>query len=229
MEDAPPAQADAMTQDKAELRLLYFMSAGRAEPVRWILALKGVDYEDHRIVKETEWAEYKPDMPWGQVPVLYVNGEPLAQTVAICRYLAELHHLKPATPRLCARADEVAESVSDLTNKAAEVRRASEPDRKAALRAAFLDSRLPAFLQQLEPKLVENEFLCGAEVCWADIYLATMLETIGAICGVADPSVGFPRTAALVSRVRQIPAIAAWIARRPPSIVGESPVAAAEQ
>ena len=43
-----------------ELRLLYFLSAGRAEPIRWILALKGVSYEDHRIDKPTQWKDFKP-------------------------------------------------------------------------------------------------------------------------------------------------------------------------
>ncbi|KAF0307546.1 Glutathione S-transferase [Amphibalanus amphitrite] len=164
-------------------------------------------------------------MPWGQVPVLYINGEPLPQTVAICRYLAELYSLKPSTAWRCARADAVAEAVSDITNRAATVRRATDPGVKKVLRAEFLETRLPEFLTQLEEKLNEGQFLCGEQVCWVDIYLATMLEVIGAICRVDDPSAGFPRTAALVSRVRSIPEIAAWIARRPPSIVGEDPPA----
>ena len=103
-------------------------------------------------------------MPWGQVPVLYVNGEPLTQTVAICRYLAELHLLKPATALLCARADAVAEAVSDITNRAAEVRRASDPGQKGVLRAAFLETRLPTFLRQMEQQLNDDQFLCGDEV-----------------------------------------------------------------
>ena len=105
-----------------------------------------------------------PDMPWGQVPVLYVNGEPLAQTVAICRYLAELYSLRPATGWLCARADAVAEAVSDITDRAAAVRRATDPETKAALRAAFLETRLPQFLTQLERQLTGEGFLCGQQV-----------------------------------------------------------------
>ena len=103
-------------------------------------------------------------MPWGQVPVLYINGEPLTQTVAICRYLAELHLLKPATALHCARADAVAEAVSDITNRAAEVRRATDPQTKLALRSVFLETRLPLFLEQLERQLSDDEFLCGDEV-----------------------------------------------------------------
>jgi len=217
-----------MSEKPADMRLLYFMTAGRAEPMRWILALRGVDYRDHRIVKEVDWESYKPDMPWGQVPVLYIDDEPLCQTVAICRYLGELYHLKPATVRLCARADEVAEAVSDITNRASQVRRAAAAD-KVALRSMFLETHLPVFLRHLEAKLKEGEFLCGAEVCWADIYLATMLEVIGAICAVSDISAGFPRTAALVARVRRLPEIAAWIESRPPSIVGEDPPAKTQQ
>ena len=103
-------------------------------------------------------------MPWGQVPVLYVNGEPLAQTVAICRYLAELHSLRPATAWLCARSDAVAEAVSDVTDRAATVRRAADPQTKMALRSAFLETQLPQFLTQLERQLAEDGFLCGEQV-----------------------------------------------------------------
>ena len=62
--DQEPRQEAGKRQKSGEqeLRLLYFTSAGRAEPIRWILALKGVSYEDHRIDKPTQWKDFKPGL-----------------------------------------------------------------------------------------------------------------------------------------------------------------------
>ena len=68
-----PAQERGQDQESAqdqELRLLYFLSAGRAEPIRWILALKRVNYEDHRIDKSTQWKDFKPGVCEGGRPLV---------------------------------------------------------------------------------------------------------------------------------------------------------------
>ena len=43
----------------ANIKLVYFDTAGRAEISRLILAQAGVKYEDKRVTKE-EWAAMKP-------------------------------------------------------------------------------------------------------------------------------------------------------------------------
>ena len=58
-------------------------------------------------------------MPYGHVPVLYVDGKPLCQSVAICRYLGRMHDLAVDDPWEAARGDEVAGSVNDLITPAA--------------------------------------------------------------------------------------------------------------
>lgn len=103
-------------------------------------------------------------MPWGQVPVLYIDDKPLSQTVAICRLLATQYDLTPEGHFLQARADELTEATSDVTNLAAAVRRAA-PSQKPTIKKNFLENQLPNFLKRLENQLSEGEnFCCGNKV-----------------------------------------------------------------
>ncbi|ETN80926.1 glutathione S-transferase protein [Necator americanus] len=68
-------------------KLTYFAIRGAGECARQIFALADQEFEDVRLDKE-QFAKVKPDLPFGQVPVLEVDGKQLAQSLAICRYLA---------------------------------------------------------------------------------------------------------------------------------------------
>merc|ERR1719422_1475289 len=75
-----------MAQPK--LKISYFNFTGRAEISRLVCAAAGRDFEDHRY-KEGEWAESARDKtPFGQCPVLTVDGKQYGQSLAICTYLA---------------------------------------------------------------------------------------------------------------------------------------------
>ncbi len=56
-----------------------------------------VPFEDVRFKRE-QWPELKPKMPFGQVPVLEVDGKMLAQSSAMERYVAKLVGLMPEDP-----------------------------------------------------------------------------------------------------------------------------------
>ncbi|GKZ01362.1 hypothetical protein MPSEU_001087200 [Mayamaea pseudoterrestris] len=69
------------------IKLTYFDFGGRAEPIRLALALSKIPFEDHRISR-ADWLALKPNTPYGQVPLLTVDGdEPKAQSMAILRYV----------------------------------------------------------------------------------------------------------------------------------------------
>ena len=66
---------------------------GKAEPARLAFAVKGVAFEDV-LLTGSSWETIKPTTPWGQVPVLEVDGQQLAQSGAINSYVGrELGHL----------------------------------------------------------------------------------------------------------------------------------------
>jgi glutathione S-transferase len=72
------------------LKLTYFNIQGAAEKVRLALTLGRIPFEDHR-VPFAEWAALKPQTPYGQLPLLSIDGgEPMAQSDAMLRYVGTL-------------------------------------------------------------------------------------------------------------------------------------------
>ena len=96
-------------------KLYYFNLRGRAELVRLIFAYAGVEYEDVRFDRNTEWPTiYKNKMPFGQCPVLEVDGKMLAQSNTIGRYLARKFGLAGKDEWEQAQVDMYADCIMDL-------------------------------------------------------------------------------------------------------------------
>ncbi|VVC88622.1 unnamed protein product [Leptidea sinapis] len=70
----------------------YFPVKAMGESIRMLLAYGGQEFEDKRIGKD-DWPAYKESMPFGQMPVLEINGKKYAQTVAIARLLGRKYGL----------------------------------------------------------------------------------------------------------------------------------------
>merc|ERR1712080_371797 len=69
------------------VKLVYFELEGRAELTRFLLRAGNIDFEDCRI-SLSAWPQHKANFPFGQLPVLYWDGEELAQAPAIARFVA---------------------------------------------------------------------------------------------------------------------------------------------
>lgn len=69
-------------------KLSYFSVKALGEPIRFLLSYGGEDFQDVRFEKE-DWLNLKPNYPFGQVPVLEVDGKVAHQSIAIARYLAK--------------------------------------------------------------------------------------------------------------------------------------------
>merc|ERR1712108_108297 len=69
------------------VKFVYFDIQAKGELTRLLLAAGNIDYEDFR-VGFSDWpGEIKATTPFGQMPVLYWDGEELAQSMAISRLL----------------------------------------------------------------------------------------------------------------------------------------------
>jgi hypothetical protein len=72
------------------LKLTYFDIQGVAEKIRLAFHLGGVEFEDVRI-GFPEWAAMKPTTPYGQLPIMSIDGAPpMAQSDAMLRYAGRL-------------------------------------------------------------------------------------------------------------------------------------------
>lgn len=98
--------------------LTYFDVRARAELSRLILAAGGIQYEDNRIGLpfDEAWKELKPNTPFGSVPILEYDGEVLAQSVTIARFLAKKAGLAGRNELEMAKTDMIVDHTIDLLN-----------------------------------------------------------------------------------------------------------------
>uniref|UniRef100_A0A6A7G4J4 glutathione transferase n=2 Tax=Hirondellea gigas TaxID=1518452 RepID=A0A6A7G4J4_9CRUS len=204
----------------AEYRLEYFNLRGRAEPVRWLLAVAEQPYQDIRYNKETEWPRRKSETPYGKLPVLYVDGRPLSQSVAICRYLGVRHGLAASDPWLAAVGDEVADSVHDLLPHGAQIvyaKLANDTEKSKRLATEFYTSTLPPAVRELERRLQQNTYFCGDQLTWVDVFVTCYLSQMKG--QNSDCLNSAPKLRALMASVTKMPSLKKWLDERPHTVM----------
>ncbi|XP_018336155.1 glutathione S-transferase [Agrilus planipennis] len=195
-------------------KLIYFNSRGRAETIRLIFAYAGVEYEDVRIPKE-RWNEYKKKTPFGRLPVLEIDGKPVAETLAIARYLAKVYGLNGKNDWEDLKCDELVGALDDLKQGVGQFRREEDPVKKEELKVKLMREIIPFYLAKFEKIVSENNGHCvGSNVTWCDLLFAASLESFENVFGKTALE-QYPSLKALKESVYNIPSIAAWVARRP--------------
>ncbi|KAK6738219.1 hypothetical protein RB195_020369 [Necator americanus] len=81
-----------------------------------IFVLAGQKYEDVRYSFE-EWPKHKDEMPFGQIPVLEVDGKQLGQSFAIVRFLSRKFGFAGKSPFEEALVDSIADQYKDYFNE----------------------------------------------------------------------------------------------------------------
>ncbi|KAF0704596.1 Aste57867_7314 [Aphanomyces stellatus] len=202
------------------LKLTYFaISTGRAEVVRLALAIGGIPFEDDRVTFP-QWPALKPTLPFQQMPVLTVNGDTIAQNVAIARYVGTLAGLYPsANPLEAARVDEIFLAVEDIRSvllgllgiqdeaaRKAEGEKISATTLTQALR--LLDARLTA-KSKGTPYLLDK--LSMADL---DVYTIVSVTKSGWLAGISTTVAdAFPKVSAVYNAVAAHPKVAEWVAK----------------
>merc|ERR1711881_128132 len=92
------------------------MGRGRAEIAQLMFAEAGVDYEDHRF-EFAQWPEEKEKTLWGQVPMLYIDEKPLAQSGSINRFLAATLGFMGDTHLSAGYCDTIYETLNEVISK----------------------------------------------------------------------------------------------------------------
>ncbi|XP_078621511.1 hematopoietic prostaglandin D synthase-like isoform X2 [Branchiostoma floridae x Branchiostoma japonicum] len=118
-------------------KLTYFKSWGRAGVLRLLFAAGGIEFEDVRIDRETQWPDFKPTTPMGQLPILEVDGTIICQKRAIGRMIAKKAGLAGKTPLEEAQIDMIVDGLADMETIFAGLYR--EKDEKTKLTWADVD------------------------------------------------------------------------------------------
>jgi len=197
-------------------KLVYFNGRGRGETTRLLFAEAQQKYTDERFDFK-DWPTRKATTPYGQVPVLEVDGKQLAQRSAIENFVARKLNLHGGNDFEQAKVHEITEACADVFNPF--VRSASNKDeaaKKSGLEE-FFKTTLPTNAGALEAVLKSNGggdgYFVGHNVTLADIrFYADFAAILGANATALDAT---PKLKALHARVAARPHIAAWLTARP--------------
>lgn len=159
--------------ESVDATLYYFAGRGRADQIRWILAATGVTF-DQKIVSSRDYfvklAEYQ--LPFRQLPMLQIDGQDLAQSQAICRYLARRANIAGTNSVEEVKIDMLAEAVNDLIPLAMSVpfiRKKSPEELDSHIRLARV--KWQKLAARLEAILRKNGgvYLVGESLSYADV------------------------------------------------------------
>ncbi|WAR25196.1 GST7-like protein [Mya arenaria] len=194
-------------------KLTYFNVRGRAELARYLFAAAGQDYDDNRIQRDT-WPALKPNTKFGQLPLLEVDGKPLAQSYAIARFLARELGLSGKGSWEAALCDEVLELTGDLLKEIIKYRFETDETKKQELQKNLSDVVFPRFLGFFEKTLEENgAYLVGNGLTVADLAVLAILDTpLRSMPGLLDNT---PKLKAHRGLIAALPKIKEYIGKRP--------------
>ena len=210
----------------SKIQIVYFPVRARAEAPRLILEYGGVDYEDitAKDFCGEGWPGAKPFTPFGQLPVMVVDGEVIAQSGSIVRYCAKLvPALVPTDAIAAAKCDMIFEAGQEMT--------AVNPVVNIFKGAAFAKKK-EAFFKDFPPKLAnlaklldksDGPFFLGATPYYCDLGVFHQLDN----CRSVEPEclAAYPKVVAFMAAVEALPAIKKYLAARPKCVdIGSAPM-----
>ena len=202
------------------LKLIYpDVPFWRAEMSRLSLFIGGIEFEDLRPSRE-EIAKMRTEgiFPFGQFPVLQVDGKTIAQTGAIARFCGKLSGLYPTENHFyAAKVDEVIDLATDITGKIRPALIEKDPEKKMEMRRELSETVLPHWLGFMESLLEDN----GKTGYFVDDSLTVADLAAWRLCGWISGGIidGIPETILDTSpllnqhlnHISNLPKIAEWL------------------
>ena len=191
----------------------------RAEMSRLALFIGGIEFEEFRPSRE-EITKMRTEgiFPFGQFPVLQVDGKTIAQTGAIARFCGKLSGLYPKENDFyAAKVDEVIDLATDITGKIRPALIEKEPEKKMEMRRELSETVLPHWLGFLETLLEDN----GKTGYFVDDSLTVADLAAWRLCGWISGGIidGIPETIldtspllnAHQNHISNLPIVAEWL------------------
>ncbi|XP_052049201.1 glutathione S-transferase alpha-3 [Apodemus sylvaticus] len=188
--------------------LHYFDGRGRMEPVRWLLAAAGVEFEEQFLKTRDDLARLRNDgsLMFQQVPMVEIDGIKLVQTRAILNYIASKYNLYGKDVKERALIDMYSEGVADLDELVLYYPYIPPAEKEASL-AKIKDKARNRYFPAYEKVLKSHgqDYLVGNRLSKADVYLVQILYHVEEL----DPGAvdSFPLLKALRTRVSNLPTV----------------------
>ncbi|GMT21666.1 hypothetical protein PFISCL1PPCAC_12963, partial [Pristionchus fissidentatus] len=199
-------------------KLTYLHLRGRAEIARDLFHLAGVPYEDIRY-RLDEVPTISESLPFGQVPMLEVDGKKLPQSHAINRYLANEFGFAGNSAIERAWIDAVADQHRDHEIEIWPpflIHLGLEPgDRDSQMKEKIEPARDKYFtiLENIAKENGSNGHFVGDSLTWVDLLISEHVYTFTQYFpGFLD---AFPTVLDTVAKIQATPKLKEWMEKRP--------------
>ncbi|CAH2093200.1 unnamed protein product [Euphydryas editha] len=185
----------------------YFNGKGMGEGARLLLAYGRQEFEDHRVPFE-EWSALKPSTPFGQLPVLEIDGKQYAQSIAIVRYLGRKYGLNGQDIEEDFEIDQNMEFVNDIRAKAASVQYEADAVLKEKKHEDYSKNVYPVMLNKLDEIIKKNiGHIAAGKLTWADFMFAGMFNYLKFMLRIPDLEKKYPSFQQVIDAVYTIPQV----------------------
>jgi len=202
----------------AKYKLIYFdFDGGRGEPVRIAFHAAGIDFVDERW-SFAEFQEKRGTTRFNALPVMEIDGVPVTQSSAMCRYVGRMAGLYPDDPMQALFCDEAMDASEDLTHSVVRTF-GLEGDELKKAREALVDGWLKTFLKGLGELLERGgDYFADGRLTVADlkIFLITRWLSSGSLDHVPTDIVEklAPNLVAHRARIEADPVVIAYYESR---------------
>ncbi|XP_063006776.1 glutathione S-transferase-like [Melospiza melodia melodia] len=206
-------------------RLHYFNGRGRMEPIRWLLAAAGVEFEESYLEKKEDLTKLRKDgsLLFQQVPMVEIDGMKLVQTRAIANYISTKYNLYGKDVKERALIDMYVEGMFDL-NELLMSYGYLPPEQRQEHFANMMDKTENRYFPAFEKVLKDHgkDFLVGNQLSRADVQLLEVI--LMAEEYKPDILAKFPLLQSFKARISNIPKIKKFLqpgSQRKPLITDE--------
>uniref|UniRef100_A0A8C3ETR7 glutathione transferase n=1 Tax=Corvus moneduloides TaxID=1196302 RepID=A0A8C3ETR7_CORMO len=159
-------------------RLTYLNGRGRMEPIRWLLAAAGVEFEEVYLETKEQYDKLIKDgfLLFQQVPLVEIDGMKMVQTRAILSYIAGKYNLYGKDLKERALIDMYVEGMFDL-NELLMYYVFQPADKKEQHFTNMMDKATNRYFPVFEKVLKEHgkDFLVGNQLSRADVQLLEII------------------------------------------------------
>ncbi|KAJ8715263.1 hypothetical protein PYW08_005244 [Mythimna loreyi] len=188
----------------------YFDIKGRGEACRLLLAYGGQQFEDRRITAE-QWPTFKLKTPFGQLPILEIDGKQYAQSLAISRYLGRKYGLVGDTPEDALEIDQNVDLFIELCLKGGQIMYERDAARKESLYAEAVKNVFPDYLERLNSIINKNNgHLALGKLTWGDFVFAGLFDYFIKVLRMPDLEKKYPAFQKVVDNVYSIPKVKSY-------------------
>ncbi|XP_050549799.1 glutathione S-transferase 2-like isoform X1 [Spodoptera frugiperda] len=188
----------------------YFPIKALGESVRLLLAYGGEGFEDHRIDFE-DWPAFKPNTPFGQMPVLEFDGKQYAQSLAIARYLGHKYGLAGETLEDNLEIDQNVYLINDLRTMGSSACYEKDEVIKEQKYKEYSAGAFPDYLQKLNNIIVKNNgYVALGKLTWADFMFAGLYDHMKGMMRMPDLGENYPALQQVKDRVYSFPKVKAY-------------------